>query len=37
MRTKLLPNGGIYIYEANFGYYSKMGGYTTLICDIPKF
>jgi hypothetical protein len=27
MRTKLLPKGGIYMYEVNFGYRSKMGGY----------
>jgi len=24
------------IYEVNFGYHSKMGGYTTLMSDIPK-
>ncbi len=35
MWTKLLSKGGI--YEVNFGYHSKMGGYTTLMCDISKF
>jgi len=34
MRTKLLPKGGI--YEVNFGYRSKLGGYTTLVSVIHK-
>ena len=24
------------IYEVSFGFYSKMGGYTILMSDIPK-
>jgi len=34
MTGKSLPKGGI--YEVSFGYHSKMGGYTTLMSDIPK-
>jgi hypothetical protein len=34
MRTIFPPKGGM--YEVNFGYHSKMGGYTTLMSDIPK-
>lgn len=25
-----------YIYEVKFGYHSKMGGYMTLMSDIPE-
>ena len=34
MKISSLLRGGI--YEVNFGYHSKMGGYTTLMLDIPK-
>lgn len=34
MRISSLPKGCI--YEVNFVYHSKMGGYTTLMSDIPK-
>jgi hypothetical protein len=34
MKISNLPKGGI--YEVNFGYHSKMRGYTTLMSDIPK-
>jgi hypothetical protein len=34
MRIKLLPKGGI--YKVNFGYRSKMGGYTMSMLDIPN-
>ena len=32
MTGKFLPS----IYEVSFGIHSKMGGYTTLISDMPK-
>jgi|GEM_PF-2146727 len=31
--SSLLKRGGI--YEVSFGYHSEMGGYTTLMSDIP--
>ena len=34
MKISSLPKREI--YEVNFGYHSKMGGYTTLMSDIPK-
>ena len=34
MRIKLLPKGDI--YKVNFGYRSKMGGYTMSMLDIPN-
>jgi hypothetical protein len=34
MTGKFQPKGGI--YEVSFGSHSKMGGYTTLMSDIPK-
>ena len=34
MGEKIQPKGGI--YEVKFGYHSKMGGYTTLMSDMPK-
>jgi hypothetical protein len=34
MTGKFLPKGGI--YEVSFEFHSKMGGYTTLMSDIPK-
>lgn len=34
MMTNFLPKGNI--YEVSFGYHSKMGGYTTLMSDIPE-
>lgn len=34
MKVSSLLKGGI--YEVNFGYHSKLGGYTTLISDIHK-
>jgi hypothetical protein len=34
MTGKFLPKGGI--YEVSFGIHSEMGGYTTLMSDIPK-
>ena len=34
MKTSRLPKGGI--YEINFGYHSKLDGYTTLMSDIPE-
>ena len=35
MTGKFQPKGGG-IYEVSFGFYSKMGGYTILMLDIPK-
>jgi hypothetical protein len=35
MKISNLPKGRG-IYEVNFGYLSKMGGYTTLMSDILK-
>ncbi len=34
MTGKFLPKGSI--YEVSFGFHSKMGGYTTLMSDMPK-
>ena len=34
MTGKFQPKGGI--YEVSFGIHSKMGGYTTLMSDMPK-
>jgi hypothetical protein len=34
MTGKFQPKGSI--YEVSFDYHSKMGGYTTLMSDIPK-
>jgi hypothetical protein len=34
MREKFQLKGGI--CEVNFGYHSKLEGYTTLMSDIPK-
>lgn len=34
MRTIFPPKGGI--NEVNFGYHSRMSGYTTLMSDIRK-
>ena len=34
MKVSSLLNGGI--YEVSFGYNPKMGGYATLMPDIPK-
>ncbi len=34
MKISSLLKGNI--YELNFGYNTKMGGYTTLMSDIPK-
>jgi hypothetical protein len=34
MTGKFQPKGGI--YEVSFGFHSKMGGYMTLISDIPE-
>jgi hypothetical protein len=34
MTGKFQPKWGI--YEVSFGSHSKMGGYTTLMSDIPK-
>ena len=35
MTGKFQPKGGG-IYEVSFGIHSKMGGYTTLMSDMPK-
>jgi len=34
MTGKFQPKGSI--YEVSFGYNTNLGGYTTLISDIPK-
>ncbi len=34
MKISSLLKGGM--YEVSFGYHSEMGGYTTLMSDIPK-
>ena len=34
MTGKFQPKGGI--YKVSFGIHSKMGGYTTLMSDMPK-